>query len=277
VFVTPIFGRFNLAQVARSREPSVWAKCARRELRSLTTARAIRRILRSATLVLPNTGAEARSIERSFRTQDGMRSAVLPNGIWVRNWTVDRSALDRKAFLRSRGLPEDVRAVVACVGRIEPRKNQRGLVRAMAQVPDAAVVFVGPESNARYASRVRRDALALLGDRVAFLGPLSQTDVRDVLAHADVHALPSYLEVASTVAMEAAAAGCEVVLSRSDASDEYWGDRVHACNPDDSDSIARAIAQSISSPRQPQLALRAQDFDFDSLGRLAADLYRSSL
>jgi glycosyltransferase involved in cell wall biosynthesis len=227
--------------------------------------------------VLPNTRAEARSIERAFRTQDGMRAAVLPNGIWVRGWTSDRSALDRNAFLNARGLRHDVRTVVACVGRIEPRKNQRGLVRAMAQLPDAAVVFVGPESNARYSQRVRRDATALLGDRAAFLGPLSQPDVRDVLAHADVHALPSYLEVASTVAMEAAAAGCEVVLPRTDATDEYWGDRIQACDPDDSSSIAHAITRSISSPRQPELAQHVRAFDFDLLGRRAADLYRSSL
>lgn len=109
---------------------------------------------------------------------------------------VDQSFL--QADVESRGV------TVLCVGRVEPRKNQRFVA---AHTPnDMDLRLIGPVSDEGYASQIRS---------VELEGGLSPTALRRAYREADVFVLPSVFEGFGLTAVEAMAAGTPVVVADS--------------------------------------------------------------
>lgn len=107
---------------------------------------------------------------------------------------------------------------VLFLGWINPRKNPLTLVKAVAilqhKIPELHVQLCGAESDQEYANSVRREIEQhQLQGRVALLGSLSQTQVKERLAEASVLVLPSLQENAPMVIAEAMAAGVPVIAS----------------------------------------------------------------
>jgi glycosyltransferase involved in cell wall biosynthesis len=85
----------------------------------------------------------------------------------------------------------------------------------------------------------------------------------------------SYREVASLSSLEAAAAGCEIVVGEWGSAEEYFGDRAHRCDVASPTSVATAIVGATTLPSQPGLrALVEATFDWSVPGRALADVYR---
>lgn len=78
--------------------------------------------------------------------------------------------------------------VIVCISRLVPRKGQDQLIRALPRLwerhPGTRLVLVG---GGGYERRLR----ALAGDGVLFTGPLPHTEMIDLLAAADVFAMPA--------------------------------------------------------------------------------------
>ncbi|MGH9186393.1 MAG: glycosyltransferase family 4 protein [Acidimicrobiales bacterium] len=276
VAITPIFGRFPLRQVAAVRERDIGELALRRAAMARLTWLPIRRALRRADLIVTKHHPEADLLARFYRLGDGRPIALLPNGTWTEHWQSDRSPIARAAFMAGHRLPADAQPLVACIARVEPRKNQLRLIQAVAELPSAALVLVGPAA-AGYGERVLGLAGERLAGRFAWLDRQPQPVVRQVLGAADVHALPSFLEIHCTADIEAAAAGCAIVVTATPATDELWGDLVHGCLPHSPMSIRDAIQDAVESPHQPGLAERASAFGFDVLGERVAAIYRKFL
>ncbi|HER43934.1 MAG TPA: glycosyltransferase family 1 protein, partial [Candidatus Eisenbacteria bacterium] len=100
--------------------------------------------------------------------------------------------------------------LVAVVGSLERRKGQGTLIRAMSRLPERVHLLVVGEGPAE---KEYRDTAAGegLGKRVRFLG--YRDDVPGILAAVDVLAVPSTLEAAPYVILEAMAASRPVVAS----------------------------------------------------------------
>ena len=112
------------------------------------------------------------------------------------------------------------RPVVLALGRLHPFKGLDVLVRAMAWVPEALLVIVGPSLVVRPDGDVATQLLSLaetlgLGDRVKWMGQASPAQATDWLAGADVVAVPSHLESLNKVCVEAAAVGTPFVVTES--------------------------------------------------------------
>jgi glycosyltransferase involved in cell wall biosynthesis len=107
------------------------------------------------------------------------------------------------------------RKVVAFLGRLHPGKGAEHLIPAMRHVtnPAALLVVAGPDSGDF--GRVLREAAATSGveGRVLFTGMLRGPDRLDLLADADLFALPSEHENFGIVVAEAMACGCPVLVS----------------------------------------------------------------
>lgn len=88
------------------------------------------------------------------------------------------------------------RPYVAHVGNIEPRKNLMTLARAFDQVfpkgSEWRLVLAGRRNFE--AEHILRDIDTLLGDRLCYLGPVSEERKWQVIAHAQAMAMPSEYE-----------------------------------------------------------------------------------
>ena len=195
-----------------------------------------RYVLSVASCLLPNSAAELELLRREFGPLP-CPMVVVPNGV-------------TPEFGET---AEHDRSGVACVGRIEPRKNQLRLVRAL-QDTDYDMTLVGaPAPNHHgYLTRVLRGG----GARVKWLKHMTHTEIRQVLSRTKVHALPSWFETPGLASLEAAAAGCAIVVSDRGSTREYFGDDAHYCDPADGISIRDAVKCAYDSSAMPGLRQR---------------------
>ena len=159
---------------------------------------------------------------------------------------VDLSRFGRAGKLESRmrlSLPADA-SIVGTVGRLDPVKDQAGLIQAFAQVRaqhPAALLVVAGDGPCR--AELERVAAGLgQSDQVRLLG--NRDDIPTVMSALDVFVLPSIAEGISNTILEAMATGLPVVATRVGGNPELVEEGVGgALVPrSDPDALAAAIA-----------------------------------
>lgn len=139
---------------------------------------------------------------------------------------------------------------ILCAARIEGRKSTLNLVRA---VKDSkyTLVLVGNESKNQkaYVDQVHSEA----GSNVVFLGAISHDDLRDLYKVTKVHALVSWMETPGLSSLEAAAMGCNIVVTTKGDTYDYFEDYAFYCEPDDVSSIKNAIDLAFNAPNNAKL------------------------
>lgn len=232
------------------------------DLRLLDFRRAARRLLECASVLLPNSAAELREIERHF----GIRrpAVIVPN------------AVDAETFgLADADAAEGSRRGVLCVGRVEPRKNQLSLLRALRGSGIPLTLAGGP---GRFHAAYARRCLKLAGPDVHFVGQRSPLELRELYRHARVHACVSWYETPGLASLEAAAAGCNLVVTPGGCTREYFGDEAWYCEPDDPASIREAVEAALAAGPRPELARRvARQFNWDAAADATLAGYRLAL
>lgn len=151
------------------------------------------------------------------------RFAHLPSGVDTEVFTPGEGASIRERL----GLGDG--PLIVCISRLVPRKGQDQLLRALPELrrrhPGTRLVLVG---RGGYERRLRAIATQLqLADAAVFTGGLSFTDMRAVLAAADVFAMPARtrgkgldVEGLGIVYLEAQASGVPVVAGDSGGAPE---------------------------------------------------------
>lgn len=162
--------------------------------------------------------------------------------------TAEREAIRVRLGLRARH-------VLLNVKRLHPLAGQRVLIDAMPEVlrqhPDTQLVIcgTGPLSDELRAAA----AAAGVAERVTFAGLVPNSVVADYNRAADLFVLPSRLEALPTVAVEALACGTPVVSADHPGGVELhalFGDDVAVVPREDSERLARAIADRLAAPRR---------------------------
>jgi glycosyltransferase involved in cell wall biosynthesis len=202
-----------------------------------------RKLLELADAILPNSRAEARQLVRLFGA-DARRIHVVPNGVSSGFETAEPGRF------RAEHSTEDF---VLFVGRIEPRKNVLGLIRAIRPLGLSLwVIGEAPPGHEGYAEACRRAG----GTSVRWLGARGHDDplLASAYAAARVFALPSWFETPGLAALEAALAGCAVVITPFGCTREYFGDRVEYARPDRVREIRRAIQRAWTMGADPRLS-----------------------
>ncbi len=165
-----------------------------------------------------------------------------------------------------------VRDFVLSVARIEERKNTIGIIRAW-RGEQTPLVLVGHAPDARYL-QLCRDAA---DSNVIFTGRLEADQVAAAYAAARVHVLASWWEEASNAALEAACAGCNLVMTQYSSARDYFGDAVWLCDPADENSIHRALCEALAAPRQTTLAARIREqFTWQRTAQAVSDAYHAA-
>jgi|GEM_PF-824604 glycosyltransferase involved in cell wall biosynthesis len=144
---------------------------------------------------------------------------------------------DPAGFVARYGL----RDFVISVGHIEGRKNQLMLLYALRGTGLPVVVVGAPHrSDPAYFDLCRQYAPA----GTLFISQLSQPELASAFAAARVHALPSWTEGASLAGIEAAMAGCNIVVGDRAGEWEYYGEEAFYCNPASVSSIRAAVERA---------------------------------
>ena len=146
---------------------------------------------------------------------------------------------------------------VLCVARIEPRKNQLMLAHAL-RGTGLKLVLVGHVGDARYYDLVIKagggDLLHI--DRLPPQSPL----LASAYAACRVYTLPSWAEGASLSVLEAAASGCNMVLSSASSEQEYFDGHARFCDPADVEGIRGQILRAWKKPLGKKAKKALQDF-----------------
>jgi glycosyltransferase involved in cell wall biosynthesis len=221
------------------------ASCARFLLRAACPAIPSwrRRLYQAVDLLMPNSQAEAEQLIRYFRVP-AEKIRVVPNGADVRFVMGDPELFSTRFGLRD---------FVLSPGRIEPRKNQLGLLRALrgTGVPVVILGNVVP-GHEDYYQACRREA----DGRVLFLGRLDHGDplLASAYAAAGCLALTSWYETPGLVALEAAMTGTPLVLPRGGSAAEYFGPHAQYVKSGDLVGIRACVLAALRRRRSRPLA-----------------------
>jgi glycosyltransferase involved in cell wall biosynthesis len=150
------------------------------------------------------------------------------------------------AFREHAGLGDE--PFVLCVGAIDARKNQAMLAEAL-RGSGIPLVLVGPSFEPETLALVKQVG----GSTLTHIDRVPAELVASAYHAAAVHALPSWSEGAALANLEAAAAGCPLVVSDRSSEFEYFGDLVAYCNPADPESIRVAVERELDArEREPE-------------------------
>ncbi|MFN2461338.1 MAG: glycosyltransferase [Candidatus Velthaea sp.] len=131
---------------------------------------------------------------------------------------------------------------VLVTGRFEGRKNQLLLAHALRE-SGKTVVMIGKNYEAGAGAVVR----AFLPPNVIVFNEMPEEELAGAIAAARVVALPSWDEVVSLSALNAAACGTSLVLTRNSYEHEYLRDDAEYCDPGNWRSIASAVDRAWDS------------------------------
>ena len=160
-----------------------------------------------------------------------------------------------------------VKDYVLCVGRLEPRKNQLMLLKALQhEAMPIVCVTAGVSYQADYEDLCRRFPRKA---KMLFIDRLSDDMLASCYRGAKVFCLPSWYELPGIVTIEAARFGCAVVATSWGTIKDYLPYGVHYCEPDDPKSIREAVLDAYHAAPPPQLQRDALGCTWDrSVGQL---------
>jgi glycosyltransferase-like protein len=206
----------------------------------------------------------SRMTRREVREQFGRETYLVHNGVDPARFAGVRHC----ASIRSKhGIPEDA-TVILSIGGVEPRKNSRRALAAMARVfarePRIAWVVGGGESiwdHGEYHAAFDRELRGLplaLQSRIVRTGAIADEDLTALYGASDVLLCPSLHEGFGLCVLEAMAARTAVVASAREPFTEYL-DETNAVlvDPESVEAIANAVAALVAEPARRERLARA--------------------
>ncbi len=233
---------------------------------STNTNLLLRRMHRSATVV---TVISSVLLQRARKL--GRADAILiPNG------------LNLSDIPRAAKMPGSV----LFVGRLEPMKGVDTVLKAFSRVarehPDAHLTVIGEGSLRKELEQLTQDLG--IAARVRFLGRLPYTEVYENFAKHEVFCALSRSEALGNVFLEAQAAGCGVVATRTGGIVDIVQDNVTGLlvEPDDPNAAAQAMLRLLLDlPLRERLITeawnRVQAYDWSVLAQRYAAIYEPLL
>lgn len=220
----------------------------------------IKKIISGASMLLPNSNNEYIRLLNRYTIQQKFK--IVPNGI--------NTNLFKKTGEASRD-----NNLVLCVARIEPLKNQLLLIRALNNSAYKLLIIGKASVNQKkYYEKCREEAAG----NVSFIDHVSQQQLTEYYAKAKVHVLPSWFETTGLSSLEAAACGCNIVITDKGDQHEYFRDYAYYCDPGSHQSIAEAIRKAANDPVNHQLSqLVSENYTWQKAAEQTAEAYREIL
>jgi len=201
-----------------------------------------KRMLDVADVILPNSKAEANQLVKLF--------AADKNKMHVCYLAADERFSKAKPdeFISKFGISD----FILSVGRIEPRKNQLNLIKALKAHKRKLVVIgnivLGYE---KYYKACRSAA----GDDVLFIDNINHENplLASAYAACNTFVLQGWFETPGLAALEAGLAGANLAVTAAGSTREYFRGYAEYFNPADQKSINRAVARAMEKNKTDRL------------------------
>jgi len=200
--------------------------------------KSIQYIAKRAAILLPNSHNEYQRFASLYKVQQRYQKVV--------------NAIDPSLFDDYVKPNPDYTDHILCVGRIEGRKNQLNLIKAVLDT-DLKLTIIGKPSPNHMGYYDQCLTLARSSPNIQLIPQIDHEELAAVYAAAKVHVLPSWFETTGLSSLEAGAMGCNVVVTRKGDTEEYFGDLAYYCEPDDIASIREAVMRAHQDPVNPKL------------------------
>jgi glycosyltransferase involved in cell wall biosynthesis len=216
---------------------------------------------------LPNSASEMKRVHADFDASRVKPFVVVPNAVDTLVFNPDTVGRD--------DISHKFNGCVLSAARIEGRKCQLELVRAMKDLPYQLVLIGKPAPNhVAYFEAVKREA----GERVHFVGQVAHDELAQYYKAAKVHALVSWMETPGLSSLEAGAMGCSLVITDKGDTRDYFGDDAFYCEPDSVESIREAVVRAYSAPENPALVQRVREnFNWQKTAERTLEGYQLAL
>ena len=218
---------------------------------------------------LPNSEMEMEEFCKSFGVKK-QKYKVIPNAI-----DADIAAMQDEA-----SAPEEFekyRDAIICVGRIEPRKNQLSLVKALDQ-SGYKLVLVGAVSDNQRGYFAEIKEIIDRNPTFHYVSRIENSKLYQLYKVCKVSTLPSWLDTPGLVSLEAAAMGCNLAISSKGSTTEYFSSYAEYCLPDDLKGIRNAIDRAYKKEKNDALKNRIfENYTWEIAGKKTLEAYKELL
>ncbi|MFH1648180.1 MAG: glycosyltransferase [Patescibacteria group bacterium] len=228
-----------------------------------------REVLEMSEVCLVQTVKEAEDLKRTFDVDIKWKKVM--NG-------VSRVFKEGKNFKNNFGFED----YILCVGRIEPRKNQLNIIKAVEKLreeegKDIKLVFIGSigglkhfEYNLLFKNLVKEN------DWVTHIEKVAYEDMVSYYKYAKVGVSASWFETTGLTSLEALYCGTNAVAAGMRAR-EYLGSYASYCEPDNIDSIKEAIKKEYYAKR-PELSEKVkEEYTWENAAKQTLEVYEEVL
>jgi len=226
-----------------------------------------RKLYQQVQCLLPNSFVEAQQLQDLFRVP-AARIKVVPN------------AADSKFGLQKFGIESGInssRGYILYPGRIEPRKNQLELLRALSGTREPLILLGDPvPGHEDYYAKCREIA----GPEVQFLPRVEHEDpvLERLYAGCGCVVLCSWYETPGLAALEAGMSGIPLVLTDQGATREYFGPFAQYVSPGDRSGLRDAVRKALQRPRDPNLSAWVRErYSWEAAARATETAYAEAV
>jgi glycosyltransferase involved in cell wall biosynthesis len=201
-----------------------------------------RKMMELADIIVPNSDTELRQLKRLFAIErDRMR--VIPNCV-----DAEFAGADPSLFISKYG----IRDFILSVGRIEPRKNQLNLIKALKGSPSPLVIIGDPVSDyVSYYEECKKEGAG----KVVFIGRMDHSDpvLKSAYGACKCFVSQGWFETPGLVALEAGLAGANIATTNKGCTEEYFKGFAEYFNPSDISGIKKAVEKAFRKEKAPGL------------------------
>lgn len=225
-----------------------------------------KKIIDSVDFFLPNSEMEMDALNKRL-------------GLNLKNYTIANNAIDVSVFdeVIAKNKKKKNPKMIVFVARIDARKNQLNFLKAIYNT-DYKVFFIGnpgPNSHSYYQNLKK---LAQKRGNVEFISHISQKEVFSYMLKAKVSVLTSWIETPGLVSIEAAYAGCNLVIAEKGSVKEYFRNFAFYCKPDDLISIKEAVNKAINSKFNPSfIEIIKKEYSWETTASQTLSAYKKVL
>ncbi|MEL7596859.1 MAG: glycosyltransferase, partial [Clostridiaceae bacterium] len=197
-------------------------------------------VLKKSTILVPNSKMEMDKIQQEFDLQN-LTYHIVPNGIEIDNNIL---CISEEDFVKKYGFED----FVFCVGRIEPRKNQLNIIKALEKT-NIPVIFAGSinKKHRKYYKEVMNKIDE--NKNMHYVGLLDRELLYSGYKASKVTVLASWFETTGLVGLEGGIMDSNVVITEKGYTKEYYKNNVWYCEPNSVLSIKEAVLKAYNAKR----------------------------